>query len=249
MLKLQPLKPLDEDPGAADRGIAVHEILEQWVKSGDADPAALARFTEAELLKWAGHPLMRALWAPRVRRAMAWVTETTAAWEAEGWTPLRAEAKAQVELANSITLTGIADRIDVGEGGRLAIVDYKTGTVPSHAQVAGGFALQMGLLGWLAEAGRFAEVPAGTIAALRYWKLGGGKEPGKVADPLKHRSEITPPEDHIAATMAHFYALCDDMLLGSAPFTAKLHPEYSAKYRDYDQLARVLEWLGRPKRQ
>jgi ATP-dependent helicase/nuclease subunit B len=245
MLRLRPLDPLDEDPSAADRGTAVHAILEAWVKRGDADPATLPRFTEAELLRWAGHPLMRALWAPRVRRAMDWVAETMAAWEAEGWTPLAAEAGGTIALANGIKLTGKADRIDRGPGGALAIVDYKTGVVPSHAQGAGGFALQLGLLGWLAEAGTLTGVPGGTVDALRFWKLGGGTTPGLVKDPLKHGREITPTADHIADTRAAFRALCEAMLLGDTPFVAKLHPEH-AKGTDYDQLARVLEWLGRP---
>ena len=245
MLRLKPLGDLDEDPSAADRGTAVHAILEEWVKRGDADPAALPRFTEAELLRWAGHPLMRALWAPRVRRAMDWVASTMGAWEAEGWTPAAAEAEGGIDLPNGIRLTGKADRVDHAAGGALAIVDYKTGVVPSHAQVEGGFALQLGLLGWLAEAGVLKGVARGPVGAVRYWKIGGGKDPGKAADPLKHRSEVTFAVDHIAATKAHFFKLCDDMLLGATPFTAKLHPEY-AKGDDYDQLARVLEWLGRP---
>jgi ATP-dependent helicase/nuclease subunit B len=246
MLKLKALDALDADASAADRGIAVHSILEEWVKYGEADPAALPRFTEAELLKWAGHPLMRALWAPRVRRAMEWVATTMAEWEAAGWTPAAAEAKGTLDLPNGITLSGTADRVDRSDGGALAIVDYKTGVVPSHAQVAGGFALQMGLLGWLAEEGRLAGVAKGPVGAMRHWKLGGGTDPGKASDPLRHRSEVTMAVDHIAATKAHFLKLCDDMLLGPGPFTAKLHPEY-AKGNDFDQLARVLEWLGRPK--
>jgi ATP-dependent helicase/nuclease subunit B len=247
LLRLQRLDPLDTDASAAERGTAVHKILEEWVKRGDADPATLPRFTEAELLKWAGHPLMRALWAPRVRRAMDWVAAQIIAWEAEGWTPAAAEAKGEIALANGITLSGTADRIDRADGGALAIVDYKTGVIPSHAQVAGGFALQMGLLGWLAEAGRLKGVEPGPVGAMRYWKLGGGTDPGKASDPLRFRSEVTMVVDHIAASKAHFLTLCDDMLLGTTPFTAKLHPEY-AKGNDYDQLARVLEWLGRPRK-
>lgn len=247
MLKLTALDPLDADASAAERGTAVHSILEEWVKRGDADPATLPRFTEAELLKWAGHPLMRALWAPRVRRAMDWVAETIGTWEAEGWVPLAAEADGSLDLSNGITLRGKADRIDRSDTGALAIVDYKTGVVPSHAQVAGGFALQMGLLGWLAEEGKLAGVDRGRVGAMRYWKLGGGTDPGKASDPLKFRSEVTMAVDHIAATKAHFLTLCDDMLLGAGAFTAKLHPEY-ARGNDYDQLARVLEWLGRPRR-
>ncbi len=245
MLRLKRLDALDEDPSAADRGTAVHAILEEWVKYGDADAATLPRFTEAELLKWAGHPLMRALWAPRVRRAMDWVAETMAAWEGEGWTPLAAEAKGTFVLANGITLTGTADRVDRGADGTLAIVDYKTGVVPSNAQIAGGFALQLGLLGGLAEAGVLHGVPAGDVAALRFWKLGGGTNAGTVKDLLKQGKEITPAAAHIAETWVALGRLCDAMLLGTAPFTAKLHPDY-ARGTDYDQLARVREWLGRP---
>ena len=246
MLRLRPLDPLDEDPSAADKGTAVHAILEAWVKQGDADPATLPRFTEAELLRWAGHPLMRALWAPRVRRAMAWVTEAVAAWDAEGWTPLAAEAKGTLTLANGIKLTGTADRVDRRGDGMLAIVDYKTGVVPSHAQVAGGFALQLGLLGWLAAADALNGVDAAEVAALRFWKLGGGTTPGKATDPLLHaRQPFATVAEHVAATQAAFFALCDTMLLGANPFVAKAHPDY-ARGTDYDQLARVLEWLGRP---
>ena len=248
MLGLRPLDPLDEDPSAADRGTAVHAILEAWVKQGDADPATLPRFTEAELRRWASHPLMHALWAPRVRRAMGWVVDTMAAWDGEGWTPLAAETTGTLDLANGIRLTGKADRIDRRGDGTLAIVDYKTGVTPSHAQVDGGFALQLGLLGWLAEAGRLTDIAAAPVDALRFWKLGGGKDPGKAVDPLMYRGKpFATAAEHIVSVQAAFFALCETMLLGDRPFVAKLHPDY-VRGTDYDQLARVLEWLGRPGR-
>ena len=245
MLRLDPLAPLDDDPTAADKGTAVHAILEAWVKRGDADPASLGALTEAELIRWSGQPLMRALWAPRVRRAMAWVADQMGLWQADGWAPLAAEATGSIDLAGGIRLTGTADRIDVGPGGALAVVDYKTGVIPSHAQVAGGFALQLGLLAALAERGALAGVPAGRVEALRYWKLGGGSVAGSVRDPLRYGREITPTADHISSTWAHLGQLCDTMLLGQGAFVAKLHPDY-ARGTDYDHLARVREWLGRP---
>ncbi len=248
MLRLRPLDPLDADPTAAERGTAVHAILEAWLRDGDADPATLPRFTEAELLRWAGHPLMRALWAPRVRRAMDWVGEAMAAWQAEGWTPLAAEPGGTLVLANGIKLTGKADRVDRGPGGALAIVDYKTGVVPSHAQVSGGFALQLGLLAWLAVAGELSGVPAAPVGALRFWKVGGGTVAGKASDPLCFRGKpFATVDEHVAATQGEFFRLCATMLLGDTPFVAKLHPDY-ARGTDYDHLARVLEWLGRPER-
>jgi len=248
MLRLRALDPLDQDPSGADRGIAVHAILENWVKAGDLDPAALHVLTDAELARWAGHPLMRALWAPRVRRMMDWAVTELGEWEAAGWTPVAAEVQASTTFANGITLTGKADRIDRNRAGELAVIDYKTGAIPSHAQVEGGYALQLGLLAGLAEGGRFDGVASGPATALRYWKLGGGTDPGKAHDPLTHGKQVTPAAEHIAMVHARFVTLCDERLLGGMPFTAKLHPEYAQKYTDFDQLARVLEWRGRPER-
>ena len=252
MLALKVLDPLDSDPTGADRGSAVHRILEEWVKNGGSD-AALAAAYDKELADWSNHPLMQALWAPRVRRALDWAKATLDEWDAEGWTPLATEARGQrifefgARGESPVTLTGIADRVDRHSNGQLAIVDYKTGTVPTYAQVSGGFALQMGLLGALAEQGVLAGVPAGLVGRFSYWKVSGGNDPGKASDPLSYRgkSEITPAE-HIAATVVQFTELCHDLLLGTKPFTAKLHPEYAEKYKDFDHLARVAEWLGKP---
>jgi ATP-dependent helicase/nuclease subunit B len=119
--------------------------------------------------------------------------------------------------------------------------------VPSWTQVTSGFALQMGLLGALAQRGVLDGVPSATVTALRYWKLNGGKDAGKASDPLTCRGK--PPIEtgaHIDATLGLFLRLCDDYLLGNAEFIAKLHPDHAAKYRDYDHLARVAEWLGKP---
>ncbi len=245
ILRLDTLSALDEDPSAGEKGIDLHAVLEHWTKGGgqpdDLQPIAATMLRS----KWSGHPLMRALWQPRVMRALDWVLAESARWEnEEGWQPWRAEAAGKLDLPSGIAVEGRVDRLDRNADGDLAIVDYKTGAVPSHAQVAGGFALQMGLLGLMAERGCFGDPAA--IGALRYWKLGGGKDPGKATNPLKHRNDVIPPAEHIAATAARFDALAAAYLLGAEPFTAKLHPDYAARYSDYDHLARVAEWLARP---
>jgi ATP-dependent helicase/nuclease subunit B len=251
VLGLRKLGILDEDPTAAERGTFIHAILERWTDEKPDDPAHLRAVADLMLGEWDHHPLMRALWAPRVRRAVDWVAETVVDWSnaPERWRPAAAEAKGRVTLGNGITLTGRADRIDRGEGGALAIVDYKSGEPPSHAQHAGGYALQLGLLAWMASDGHFARVAPGPVRALRYWKLSGGRTPGKVVDPMLYRGKAwedgTDLGGFIDASMARFFELCDEMLLGSAPFVAKLHPEYSTRYTDHDHLARVAEWMGR----
>ena len=246
MLRLEPLDALDADPSAAERGIDVHAVLEQWVSEGSRDPARLLELAHLRMAKWADHPLVGALWVPRLERAMHWAATTLTEWEADGWAALAAECAARERLANGVTLTGRADRIDRNAAGELAIIDYKTGAPPARAQVEGGFALQMGLLGWLAQRGGFGA--AAPVAAFRYWKLSGGREPGKASDPLaSNRVPFITPAAHIAATLAIFERLCADYLLGETPFVAKAHPEYAMKLRDFDHLARVGEWLGRPR--
>jgi ATP-dependent helicase/nuclease subunit B len=247
MLRLGPLHGLDEDPTAAERGTFVHELLERWVKEAQADPARLAGLTDILLDERFGqHPLMMTLWAPRVRRMTGWVADQMAAWRADGWSPLAAEAKGRMTHPNGVTLTGKADRIDTAADGSLAIIDYKTGGVPTRAQIEGQFALQLGLLGWLAERGCFKDLPAAEVAAVRYWKLSGGKDPGFAKDPLSSRDKpFLATETFIAGCAAAFETLCAEMLLGDAPFTAKLHPEHAANYGDHDHLSRLAEWFGR----
>ena len=244
MLRLRVLAPLDEDPSAAERGTDVHRVLQTWTERG-GEPSDLQPIA-AEMLrsKWANHPLLRALWAPRVARMLDWVVATSDAWAGEGWTPRLAEARGTLDRPGGVVLDGRADRLDRRGDGALAIIDYKTGTVPSRAAIAGGFALQMGLLGAIAQTGGFGE--RGAVAALRYWKLGGGKDPGKVSDVLKVAGGSLAAADHIADALATFDALAADYLRGDAPFEAKRHPDYASRYSDFDQLARVAEWLGRP---
>ena len=246
MLRLSRLQSLDEDPTAAEKGTFLHRVLERWIKERPDDPEHLRALAEHMLGEWNHHPLMKALWAPRVLRAVDWAADAMRDWMAEGWRPAAAEVKGRAALKNGVTLTGKADRIDVAAEGSLAIVDYKTGMPPSHAQLKGGYALQLGLLGWLAQNGHVPAIKPGDVAALRYWRLSGGTIAGKVSDPLTFRKQNwTDPQSFIDASMRHLDDLCAAMLLGDAPFTAKLHPEYSTRYRDHDHLARVAEWMGR----
>ncbi len=245
ILKLGPLDPLDQDPTAAERGTAIHAIMENWAKRGHEDPALLPRFIAEGLAAFSGQPLLHALWVPRVRRAVEWAAAETASWRADGWTLSGVEAKGQAVIAG-VTLTGKADRIDRGADGTLAVVDYKTGNPPVHAMVQDGFALQLGLLALLAQDGALQDVPAVPVSRLSYWKLSGGAGTvGEERDPLLYNGKPwIDTSGFIARCRDDFAQLAAVYLLGNAPFIAKAHSEYAERYRDYDHLARVAEWLG-----
>jgi ATP-dependent helicase/nuclease subunit B len=244
MLGLPALEEVDADPSAAFRGSAVHKVLEAWMKEDDCDPARLHLRAEALLAETSAHPLLRALWQPRLMEAVDWIASEVAVNRAAGRRPLRAEAWGEREVAG-VTLQGIADRIDRLEGGGLAIVDYKTGTPPGPRAVAEGYAMQLGLLGLIAENGGFEGIE-GIPAAFEYWSL--AKDPrsgtlGYVKSPVGGRTGFD-AADFTARAERNFIAAAERWLTGGEPFTARLHPEY-APYGEYDQLMRLDEWYGR----
>lgn len=242
MLRLRRWEMVDADPSPAWRGSAVHLLFQHWIEEDRCDPATLRPRAEAMLAEIAAHPVLRALWAPRLMEAIDWIAGQVALDRAAGREPLVAEVKGRIEVAG-ITLEGTVDRIDRLPDGGLAIVDYKTGQPPSNRAVAEGYAMQLGLLGLIAERGGFPGVE-GVPAAWEYWSLAAGKGGGlgQRVSPAGGKG-IEPAE--FTARAAHVLAdAVGQWLTGAAPFTAKLHPEY-APYGDYDQLMRLDEWYGR----
>ena len=240
MLGLNRLDPVDADHSAAWKGSAVHEVLELWLRETDCDPDDLVERARALVASDAIHPMLRALWQPRLLEAIEWIADQERANRADGRAPIAAEAKGEMMLGG-VTLHGRADRIDRLADGRLAIIDYKTGQPPQAKAVEAGYALQLGLLGLIARAGGFGDAK-GEPGAHEYWSLARDSRGGfgkKFAPDAKVGAEA-----FLEASLAHFLAAAADYLTGDKPFTAKLHPAY-APYGDYDQLMRLDEWYGR----
>ena len=251
ILHLNPLDPLDQDPTAAERGTALHDVLERWTNSGGGSLERLEQLA-SEMLAEQGKlfPLLRAFWAPRARRALLWAGEAIHARELDGWHAVAAEAAGQMTLPNGITITGRADRIDRHESdGRLAVIDYKTGKPPTARQVKAGLANQLGLLLAMAGTGLLVDrdgrpVPGGAAAAIQYWHLKGGEPPGQIESPLEKRPPLA-AADHVMAVLRLAEDRTTLLLQTDAPFLSKRYPGHS--WTDYDHLARVAEWRDRPR--
>ncbi|KRB79319.1 double-strand break repair protein AddB [Sphingomonas sp. Root710] len=242
MMQLRPLDAVDADPTPAWRGTAVHNVFETWMKVDGCDPDRLIPRAETMLRDMAAHPVMQALWEPRLIEALRWVAERMRAAAAEGRRPIAAEVDGRIEVAG-ITLKGKVDRIDRLADGTLAIVDYKTGKPPSAAQVKAGFSMQLGLLGLIAEEGGFKDV-TGRPLVFEYWSLAKDRDAfGQIRSPVGGRSEIL-PDDFTTHAAGILTQAVKRWLTGDEPFTAKIAPEYSP-YADYDQLMRFDEWYGR----
>jgi len=249
IMGLKDLDALDADPTPAWQGNVAHTILQRWheQRAGGADPD-IAPIMAAVLDEENADPLTRGLWQPRLLAALEWIAgEVRAATDRK---VLRVEEKGAMEV-EGIRVHGRADRIDRLPDGTLAIVDYKTGKPPSATMVADGFALQLGILGLIAERDGF-EKARGEPGAYEYWSLGKSKSEanpygfGYVETPLKIPPKRTgiEPEDLLPLTSGFLLKGITRYITGDAPFTARENPDYPA-YDTYDQLMRLDEWLPR----
>jgi ATP-dependent helicase/nuclease subunit B len=247
ILGLSVLDQVDADPSAAWRGTAVHHILQKWAEEDGGDPAKLEQRARALLAGADAHPLMRALWQPRLLEAISWIAAEIAADTLAGRRIALVETAGMVQVAG-VDLRGTADRIDRLPDGTLGIIDYKTGKPPSPKMVKAGFAMQLGLLGVIAEMGGFEALGEGRTAAdFEYWSL------GKKGDSFGYRESPVDPDgkrdkivtaDFTATAHQHLTEAVERWLTGMEPFIAKLNPEIPT-YADYDQLMRLEEWYGR----
>ncbi|MGN6498322.1 MAG: double-strand break repair protein AddB [Tsuneonella sp.] len=242
ILRLRELDPLDAEPSPAWQGELAHKILEVWHQSG----RPMEDIAAERLAAMNAHPLTRALWRPRLMKALEWVAGEIAADEQRR--PAAFEQKGEMTW-RGVTIHGRLDRLDkLGEGG-FAVVDYKTGRPPSGAQVEAGYALQLGTIGLMVERGAF-EGAEGHAARFEYWSLGKNDNSptgfGYVTTPLLEGSKRSgiPPEEFLPQAKFYLDDALDKWILGDTPFIARLNPD-APTYDTYDQLMRLEEWMGR----
>jgi ATP-dependent helicase/nuclease subunit B len=244
ILRLSALDQLDAEPSAAWKGTAVHEILDAWHRSG-ARVGELERLARRMLDAKSAHPLVRALWQPRLLAALGWIEREIASQREAGRVVLGTEVQGAM-VRHGIRIHGRADRIDRLGDDRLVIVDYKTGKPPSGAMVEKGYALQLGVLGLIARAGGFEHI-AGEPERFEYWSLAKkGAEFGYCEEPILEGRKKTgiPRAEFLSKAESYLDEALNNWILGREPFTARLNPDYPG-YADYDQLMRLDEWLAR----
>jgi ATP-dependent helicase/nuclease subunit B len=242
VLRLQPLAALEEDVGAIEYGLLVHEAMAGFLRAlplawpgEDAARAAWARASERALAQHADRPGILAFWRPRLGHIGDFVIAEEAALRRDGG--LRAclvETKGVAQLGE-VTIEARADRLDQLGNGQWRVVDYKTGTVPKEAALLAGDAPQLPIEAWLLRQGAFGGV-SGEARELVYWRLTGGEQPGEV------KTIDTAAQDYAAIAQERLESLAARWLLGDAPFVSRPHPARGAAGGDYDHLARIDEW-------
>ncbi|MGY8996489.1 MAG: double-strand break repair protein AddB, partial [Alphaproteobacteria bacterium] len=198
ILGLSPLEDLDEDADAANRGSFIHDALERFVT---ANPITLPPDALEQLLAMGRdvlgtmieRPSVATFWWRRFERIAAWFIEEEQR-RRENLRAVHAETTACLSLPHgprgSFTLSAKADRLEVDLDGRVAVIDYKTGTVPPGKAVEAGAAPQLPLEAALVAAGAYPGIPETDVSGLEYWELKGGEPAAYVKRIKANPSEV-----------------------------------------------------------
>jgi ATP-dependent helicase/nuclease subunit B len=247
ILKLRELDPVDLPPGAADRGIFIHGALSEFTKTFaselPADPGrALMEIGARHFAALEAYPEARAFWWPRFERIARWFV----GWERERRgqvAVLLAESSGKIDIPlgeRTFTLRARADRIERLASGDYAILDYKTGTVPTEKQVRIGISPQLTLEAAILRNGGFSDAPAGaSVAELVYVSLKGGEPAGehKPIDLKDGNADI-----HADRALAKLKAVAERFEDEQQPYLPLILSMWKSRYGTYDHLARVKEW-------
>tara|TARA_R110002020_G_scaffold475452_3_gene710227 strand:- start:48075 stop:51023 length:2949 start_codon:yes stop_codon:yes gene_type:complete len=237
-LRLRSLDPLVQSPDAPLRGIVVHAVLEDFVKSVQLDATNLNRAhlleiagdTLAELVPW---PAARTIWLARLARIADWFIETERARLATA-TPVAFEADARgvLDLPDlGFTIRGIADRIDRNIAGEVQIYDYKTGNPPTDKQQK-HFDKQLLIEAAMVEEGAFKAIGAAPVSRATF--IGLGNPPVERDAPLMEE-----PPAVVLENLRKLLAAYLDPVQG---FTARRMMEKVVFAGEFDHLARYGEW-------
>lgn len=248
VLGLSALEPLRPEPDAAERGNALHEIMDRFLRGlPDLPETTLAmrdrllQITDTVLADRVPWPSARLFWRARISSVADRLMADEAARLTQGRPVLIEDRGALAVPGMAFRLTARPDRLDLLQDGRIQVYDYKSGKPPSDKQVA-HFDKQLPLEAAMVELGAFERLGQAEVAGISYIQLGGE---GK-----------TEPRDfgpgQALETWAGFVGLIGQYLRGERGFVARLAMERSDHASDYDHLSRHGEWdtteVARPER-
>lgn len=245
VLNLRQMDRPGQSAEAMARGNAVHKAVERLTLSWpEVLPDDCADQLETLLLEELGHhgfeDAAMAREAPLARNCARWLS----GWEAERrmrGVEIRVEEKVEMWIpapTGPFKLTAKADRIELSATGA-AVLDFKTGSIPSPKQVKSGFSPQLTLTGAiLAEAGLSDTGPI-RPEELTYVRVVGRKVPGLAAVRALGDEAVALSEAALEGLKTRI-ARFDDP---DTPYLSWVAPQFMGSFGgNYDHLARVWEW-------
>jgi ATP-dependent helicase/nuclease subunit B len=259
VLGLVPLEPINAEPGAAARGMLLHEALARFTAEFPGALPAHALDTLIDIGRrvfapFEHFPDVHATWWPRFERVAHWFVVNETKRRARIATTLtETSGKLAIDLDGvGFTLSARADRIDRLKDGSIAVIDYKTGAAPTVKEALVGLAPQLPLEAAIARHGGFAGIAAGTtVSEISAVKLSGGDPPGEFsafefirgdAKKIAERLGIADLDDMAERSLVELTKLLRAFARADQPYHSMPRPKWRSRYGAYDHLARVKEW-------
>ncbi|MEP3347127.1 MAG: double-strand break repair protein AddB [Litoreibacter sp.] len=236
VLRLRPLDDLHASADAPLRGLALHDVFDQFIKDTAShlpDNAVEILLTMAaevfeQKVPW---PATRAMWKASLARVAPWFV-TTEHNRRQFARPKFQEEKGAVALDGlNFTLEGRADRIDEAPDGALILYDYKTGTLPTKPQRE-HFNKQLPLLAAIADRDGFKGLIRRKVLQADY--IGLGSDPKQEGDRFEH-GDLDKIWDELTALIAAYMEPDKGFSSRRAVFETRWE-------QSYDHLARFGEW-------
>lgn len=240
ILKLYPLDDLDIPLDQRDYGTLIHGIIEEFNNLYPAKHPHRAldilvslgkkHFDEAHI----DNDLCAFWWPKFISTATAYIKLD----DRTDIVNIINETTGNVEYnigQKPFIFTAKADRIDVLSDGRINIVDYKTGHIPTKKQVMSGHAVQLLLEGLIAQRGSFYNLPSREVSQLIYWQLGNYDNQKKLVIDSSENDILEKCEQYLLKLVSTFD-------FETTPYYSRPIPKYVSKNRDYEHLARIKEW-------
>ncbi|HXC55231.1 MAG TPA: double-strand break repair protein AddB [Rhizomicrobium sp.] len=237
ILGLRILDSLEAPIGPLERGNAVHAALERFVRefSGALPPDAAVQLCAVadKVFAEEGTPKAAlALWRPRFTRAAEWFVDLER-MRRDDIAASHTEIAGEMSVTPEFKLYGIADRIDVLMDGGAAILDYKTGQLPTRKQIESFLAPQLLLEAAMLAAGAFPGIDKRETRDLLYVQISGGRVPGTIL-----QVDIA----LVGEALEKLKKRVADFREATTAYEPRLHPKQARVAGDYDHLARVREW-------
>jgi ATP-dependent helicase/nuclease subunit B len=246
------LSKMDRPGASAEamaRGTAIHAAIERvvhtWPHALPDDCADQIEIFLHDALAEAGfEDAALARERPLARNCARWLERFERERRARGAT-LMVEQSGSLAFeapGGRFVLTARADRIELDAQGA-AVLDFKTGAVPSQKQVIQGFAPQLTLTAAILAAGGFP-APAAEATELLYVRLTGRRDPAKVEDVARQGRSNSRTAAALAEReldrLKRGVAAFDDPAM---PYASWMAPQFMGSFGgNYDHLARVWEW-------
>lgn len=136
----------------------------------------------------------------------------------------------KIPLKNQeVTITAIADRIDVMQDGSIHILDYKTGTLPTKSDVESGISVQMIIESLIAESGGFKNI-SGFPKELIYVKIASTAPYISTQKIPIDKEKLAQHKEGLIKVLSYY----DE----GGEYQINHSPKYSPAYDDYKHLAR-----------